>query len=96
MATQSGIMNKIFTFIFRVLRNKILSCFSHDVDQVRLDLHWRSFSNSRLFGAQLIFDVEGMLCYGNLLSGFGRVKVSLAVRSEPKGTQYKVQREDGH
>ena len=29
----------------------IFSCFSNVVDQVSLDLHWRPFSSSRLFGA---------------------------------------------
>ena len=59
-------MNRIFTLIFRFLQNKFFSCFSHDVDQVRLDLHWRPFSSSRLFGAQVIFNVEGMLFYGKI------------------------------
>ena len=58
-------MNRIFTLIFRFLQNKIFSYFSHVGDQVRHDLHWRPFSSSLLYGAQLIFDVEGMHCYGN-------------------------------
>ena len=60
MATQSGIINeKNFHVNLSVSQNKIFSCFSHVVDQVRLELHWRPFSSSRLFGAQPIFDVEG-------------------------------------
>ena len=52
-------MNRIFTLIFRVLQTKIFSCFSHVVDQVRLDFHWCPFSSSRLFGVQLISTLKG-------------------------------------
>ena len=59
MATQSFIMNE---YNFGFCKTKFFLVFHTSVDQVRLDLHWCPFSSSRLFGAQLIFDVEGMLC----------------------------------
>ena len=70
-------MKRIFTLIFRFCKPIFFSCFSHVVDQVRLNLHNGVMFSVHVFG-------RNMLSGNNQINTHSRINASYPINAPPR------------